>query len=207
MKRYIWQARPWQAFKNFAIVFSFVMNLVLLLVLLLVASLALPTARDVAGPIVGGLNGSFVEMGEARILRTIEIHDQIPIQFTLPLSATSVVTTTAPVALSVPAHFALPGGGGDIYGIVSIELPEGLPLPVQLNLQVPVKQQIPVDLLVDVDIPMAETELGAPFQRLQQLFAPLDRLLRSLPGDNQELMDRLQRETAPAPATAQDAGQ
>ncbi len=202
MKRYVWQARPWQAFKNFAIVFSFVMNLILLVALLLVAGLAMPVMRDVAGPIVGGLNRSFVDMGEARITRTIEVHDQIPIGFTLPLSTTSVVTTTAPVNLRVPAHFALPGGGGDIYGTVSIQLPEGLPLPVQLNLDVPVDQEIPVDLLVDVDIPLEETELGAPFARLQAIFAPLDRLLRSLPADNADLQDRMQQPVPDEPASA-----
>jgi hypothetical protein len=204
MKRTFWQGRPWQAFKNFAIIFSFVMNLLLLIVLLLVGGLALPVANDLAEPIVGGLSDSFVEMGEARIVQTIQVRDEIPIAFTLPLSTTSIVTTTAPVDLAVPAQFALPGGGGNIFGTVVIQLPAGLPLPVSLNIDVPVEQRIPVELAVDVDIPLAQTDLGQPFGRLQAIFGPLHRLLRSLPEDNEALLGRLRGEPEdPAGAATQ----
>lgn len=207
MTKTFWQGKPWQAFKNFAIIFSFAVNAIFLIVLLVAAPLIIPIVNDVAEPLVGGLNDSFVQMGQAKISRTIEVNDVIPIAFTLPLSTETVVTTTAAVPLQVPAEFILPDNGGTIRGIVAIELPANLPLPVQLALEVPVDQQIPVALSVDVNIPLQETELGQPFSQLQQLFAPLDRLLTSLPSSNAELLQRLRGRSLPPEETAADQAQ
>jgi hypothetical protein len=202
MSNWTWQSRPWQAFKTIAILFSFTMNLVLLLVLLIAAPLILPIVDGIAKPLVGGLNQSFVEMGEATIVRTIHVEDEIPISFMLPLSTHTVVRLTEPVELTgVPARFTLPGGGGVINGAVTLELPVGLDLPVALELEVPVEQMVPVNLAVDVNIPMNETELGRPFNTLQALFGPLDRLLSGLPASNADLFGRVQSSLAPAPQT------
>jgi hypothetical protein len=191
MKSWLWSGKPWQAFKTFAILFSFTINFVLILVLLLVAPLILPIVGDIAVPIVGGLNQSFVDMGQAKIVRTIHVNDTIPISFELPLSTETNVRITQAVPLSVPATMVLPGGGGVINGTVSLSLPAGTTLPVALDLIVPVDQTIPVQLDVDVDIPLNETELGQPFGDLQAIFAPLDELLSNLPGSNEELFTRL----------------
>lgn len=191
-----WDSKPWQAFKTFAIIFSFVMNLVLLIVLLAILPLIIPIVNEIAKPIVGGLNSSFVDMSTATISRTIEVNDHIPIDFTLPLSTTTNVVVIDDVPLQgVPARFILPGGGGSINGQVFLDLPRGLSLPVQLDLQVPVSQTVPVHLAVGVQIPLSETELGGPFNRLQALFEPLDRLLSGLPSSNQELIDRVSNAT------------
>ena len=192
MNRWAWDGKPWQAFKTFAILFSFTMNVILLIVLLVAAPLILPIVSQVARPIVGGLNESFVDMSTATISRTIEVNDTIPINFTLPLNTTTTVVVVDNVPLQgVPAQFILPAGGGSINGQVYLDLPAGLQLPVQLNLEVPVDQQIPVELAVDVQIPLSETELGGPFQRLRGLFEPLDQTLQRLPASNEELMDRV----------------
>ncbi len=184
--------KPWQAFKTFAILFSFVMNFVLLIVLLLAAPLILPIVNDIANPIVGGLNDSFVDMSTATISRRIEVNDEMDIAFTLPLSATTNVLVVEDVKLEgVPAQFLLPGGGGAINGQVFLSLPKGLLLPVQLGLDVPVDQTIPVNLAVDVDIPLSETELGGPFNKLRSLFEPLAELLGGLPSSNADLFDRI----------------
>lgn len=188
---YFWQKKPWQAFKNFAIIFSFIVNFVLLLVLLLAAPLLIPIVDSVARPLVGGLSDSFVQMGEASIVRTIPVDDTIPVSFTLPLSTTTNVVLDQPVPLNVPASFNLPGGGGSINGSVSLELPEGMILPIRLNIDVPVSNTIPVQLDVAVDIPLQETELGRPFNTLQELFVPLDGFLQALPASNQELYERI----------------
>ena len=191
-RKWMWDGKPWQAFKTFAIIFSFVMNFVLLLVLLFVAPLLLPILNDVAKPIVGGLNDSFVDMSAATIERRIEVNDTIPINFVLPLTQETTVVLMEPVPIGdVPTTFALPGGGGTINGNVSLVLPEGLVLPVQLDLDVPVDQEIDVALGVDVEIPLSETELGKPFNSLQSLFGPLDNLIDGLPDDTNELYDRL----------------
>lgn len=188
--------KPWQAFKTFAILFSFVMNLILLIVLLLVAPLLIPIISEIANPIVGGLNDSFVDMSTATISQTIDVNDEMGIAFTLPLSTTTNVLVVDDVRLEgVPAQFILPGGGGSINGQVYLSLPKGLELPVQLSLDVPVDQTIPVALAVDVNIPLSETELGGPFNKLRSLFAPLDKLLGGLPDSNQELFDRLRGRT------------
>ena len=181
MKKRFWDGKPWQAFKTFAILFSFTVNLVLIIVLLVAAPLLLPIVNDVAEPIVGGLNASFVEMNQATIQRTIEVSDTIPVVLTVPLNTTTSVIVTEDVPLNIPARFTLPDGGGVINGQVTLSLPAELALPVQLDLQVPISETLPVQLAVDAVIPLDETELGAPFDRLQNLFAPLDELLRLAP--------------------------
>lgn len=192
MKKSIWNGKPWQAFKTFAILFSFTVNLVLLLVLLVMAPLILPIVNDIAVPIVGGLNTSFVEMNQAQIERVIQVEDTIPISFTLPLNQETVVVVMEPVPLqNIPARFELPAGGGSINGVVNLSLPAGLALPVLLDLNVPVDQTVPVSLAVDVEIPLNETDLGVPFTRLEGIFTPLDALLRGLPSDNEDLRSRL----------------
>lgn len=191
MTKLVWDSKPWQAFKTFAIIFSFVVNFVLLLVLLLVAPIILPVLGIIVNPLVGGLTESFVQMGDASIVRTIQVDDQIPISFTLPLSTTTDVRLVESVPLNIPATFVLPDGGGQINGNVTINLPSGLILPVQLSLEVPVNQTIPVKLNVPGNIPLADTDLGVPFKNLRGLFEPLNALLSGLPGSNEELIERL----------------
>ena len=207
MRKIIWDGKPWQAFKTFAIIFSFIMNFILLIVLLLMGPLLLPIVNDIVQPIVGGLNDSFDEMSAAKISRTIKVEDTMPIAFTLPLSATTNVVVVDDVRLSgVPAQFVLPDGGGQINGQVSLALPAGLVLPVQLELDVPVDQEIPVALNVDVEIPLAETELGAPFRKLQGLFGPLNDFLAGLPASNEAFFSRIMSSQPPTTeATAAEA--
>ncbi|MDJ0756028.1 MAG: hypothetical protein QNJ45_21045 [Ardenticatenaceae bacterium] len=206
MSNYFWQNKPWQAFKNFAIIFSFIVNIVLVLVLLLAAPLIIPIVSEIAHPIVGGLTESFVEMGEANIVQTINVEDEIPISFNLPLNQQTTVVLSEPVPLDVQAVVTLAGGGGTIFGNVALTLPEGTELPVQLTLDVPVDQTIPINLPVDVNIPLDETELGQPFNRLQALFSPLNDLLGGLPASNEELGDRILG-PAPEPDGMVDADQ
>ena len=205
-KDLFWQARPWQAFKNMAIIFSFVVNLVLVIVILLALPLLIPGLNDVARPLVGGLSDSFIQMGEARIARTISVDDQIPVAFTLPLQQHTQVELVEPVPMSVPATFVLPAGGGTINGVVSLQLPAGTTLPVALDLQVPVSTTIPVQLDVAVDIPLEETELGGPFNTLRALFQPLDAFLRGLPESNEELYDRIANQAVDSEAPAEPIG-
>lgn len=207
MNKWVWDSKPWQAFKSFAIIFSFIMNFVLLLVLLIAAPLILPIVNNIAKPLVGGLNNSFVDMSNATISRTINVSDEIPINFTLPLSATTDVVLANSVQLDgVPATFILPGGGGSITGDVSLSLPKGLVLPVKLALDVAVDQQVPVNLAVGVQIPLSETELGHPFNTLRNLFEPLNALLNGLPSSNEELFGRLSQNGTPE-QTAVTSGQ
>ncbi len=191
MNNSFWQGKPWQAFRNFAIIFSFIVNIVLVLVLLLVAPLILPIVGDIVNPLVGGLTESFVEMGDAHIVQTIEVDDTIPVQFDLALEQDTVVVLSEAVPLQVNAQFVLPNGGGTINGNVALQLPQGLELPVNLALTVPVSEEIAINLPVPVNIPLDETELGVPFERLENLFIPLNDLLGGLPTSNEDLTSRV----------------
>jgi hypothetical protein len=190
--KWLWTGKPWQAFKTFALFFSFALNLIMLIILLAAAPLIIPIVADIARPIVGGLNNSFVDMGDATIEQSIQVDDTLDIDFTVPFSTTTRVVITEEVPLEgVPARFVLPGGGGVINGQVYLDLPEGQELPIQLEIEVPIKQTIPVKLDVPIEIPLNETELGGPFNALQALFEPLDELLHGLPSSNDELIDRI----------------
>lgn len=188
MRDLIWQGKPWQAFKSFAIIFSFTVNLILLIVLLLVGPLILPIVSDIVVPIVDDLDVSFVEMGDADILRTIKVDDTLDIDFVVPLQTETNVVLSQDVRLLRPATVSFPGNASVIYGQVELTLPAGLVLPVDLTLDVPVKQTIPVLLDVAVEIPLDETDLGEPFERLETRFGPLNSLLRSLPQSNDTFM-------------------
>jgi hypothetical protein len=207
MKSWLSEGKPWQAFKNFAILFSFIFNFVLLLVLLIAAPLILPVVNAVAEPLVGGLSDSFVDMSSATISQTIPLNTEMPIAFTLPLSTTTNVIITEKVPLrEIPAEFVITGGGdGFISGVVFLSLPEGLSLPVALDLDVMVEETIPVVMNVPVEIPLNETDLGAPFNTLKALFIPLDRLIQNLPGNNAELFSRIMQPQPeePPPAAAE----
>lgn len=191
MGRFFWQNKPWQAFKNFAIIFSFVVNFILILVLGVVAILLFPFLSNMVTPLVGGLDESFAEMNEASIVQSIAVDDTMPISFDLPLDQSTDVILSQDVALNVPATFTLPAGGGTINGRVDITLPAGQVLPVNLSMIVPVSQTIPVALDVPVEIPLDKTELATPFARLVELFGPLTGFLEGLPEDNDEFMSRV----------------
>lgn len=191
-RSWLYNGKPWEAFKTIALIFSFIINIIFFVVLLVIAPLILPIVNDIVNPLVAGLNQSFIDMGEANISRQIIVDDEIPISFTLPLDADTSVVLTEPVPLdNLPARFVLPAGGGFILGHVSLTLPVGLVLPVHLALEVPVDQTVPVQLVVDVEIPLDETELGKPFKDLQDIFGPLDETLGDLPESNEDLFNRL----------------
>lgn len=190
MKEWIWSGKPWQAFKNFALLMSFALNILFIVILIAAATMIIPSIKEIAEPMVSGVNNSFAEINDAHIVRTIQVEDSVPIKFELPVSTITEVTLVEPVPMSVPTNFVLPGGGGTINGTVFFELPTGTVLPVQLDVLVPVDQVVPVELSVDVDIPIEETELDAPFGELQAIFGPLGEVLSGLPENNREVYRR-----------------
>jgi hypothetical protein len=185
MDDFVKRLKFWQAFKNVAILFSFILNLGLVVAVLLILPQIKPLITGTVKPLVGGLHGSFVEMNQASIKRTISVQDSIPIEFTVPLDTTSTVILSEDVVLGDhPITMVLPGGGGYINGNVTLVLPAGLELPVAMALGVPVKEDIPLDLQVAVEIPLRETELSGPFSRLEGLFGPLvDQMDRYFPEE------------------------
>ncbi len=195
MDEWLWSGKPWQAFKNVAIILSFGLNIVLLIALIVAAFYIIPIVNAIAEPMVGGLHQSFVDMSDAHIVRMIAVEDSIPVIFDLPVETVTDAELVEPVPMNIPTQFVLPGGGGFINGNVSFELPAGTKLPVQFSTIVRVSQTVPVKLAVAVDIPLEETELNEPFADLQELFAPLDAFLTNLPSSNTEVFNRLVRIT------------
>lgn len=188
---WVWEGKPWEAFKSFAIIFSFVLNFILLIVLLLMGPLIVPVIlNNTVEPIVSGLNDSFVLMSNATISTTIPLNKDLQLETTIPLSTTTNVRIIEDVPLSVNATFVLPAGGGTINGTVVLALPANTSLPVALNLDVPVNQPVHVSTDVPVQIKLSETDLGVPFTKLQNLFNPLNALVTNLPSSNEELVQR-----------------
>jgi len=188
---WVWEGKPWEAFKSFAIIFSFILNFILVIVLLLIAPLIFPVIlNNAVEPIVAGLNDSFVMMNGATISTSIPLDNELQLDTVIPLSTTTNVLVVEDVPLSVNATFLLPGGGGTINGTVILALPAGTTLPVALNLDVPVNQPVHVTTDVPVEIELSQTELGVPFAKLQSLFTPLDELVTNLPSSNEELIQR-----------------
>jgi len=172
----------WQAFKNFAILFSFIVNFVLIIVLLLFLGwLLFPIKTDIAEPLLDDLQSAINALDEATIVRTIPINEQVPVSFTLPLNQSTIVVLSQDVELVRPATFFLPGGGGSINGTVKLNLPQGLELPVLLNLEVPVNNSIPVQFPVEVSIPLNETELKRVVEELNAVLGPIRQYLDDLP--------------------------
>ncbi len=197
MRDWMWSGRPWTAFKNFAILFSFMLNVLSLGLFLSIALMLLPFIRQATMPMVSGLSQNFAQMRDARIVRTIEIDDSVPIQLELPIATETTATIVQAVPMAVNTNFVLPGGGGNINGTVYFELPAGTQLPVALDLVVPISQTVPLDVAVDVDIPLADTELQQPLDNLLGIFEPIESFLYRLPADSDELYRRLLGRSAP----------
>jgi len=175
-------AALWTAFKNIAIVFSFIVNLVLVIVLLLIVGWVLfPTKTEVVEPMLDDLQSAVNALDSATIVRTIQIDEQVPVNFTLPLEQTTVVVLSQDVQLVRPATFVLPAGGGSINGTVSLNLPTGLELPIALDMDVPVQNVIPVKFPVQVSIPLKETDLSQVVVELNAILGPLRDFLDDLP--------------------------
>ncbi len=179
----------WNAFKTVALLFSFTLNLILVIVTLLLLMQIFQIKNGILEPLIDGLHRDFVGLDQAVIERTINVDDQIPVQFDLPLNQSTSVILTADVPIAANATFTLPGGGGMINGRVDLVLPEGLALPIRLDMTVPVDTTIPIHLPVDVEIPLNETQLHAPFDDLRGLLEVYVCALDNLPGDWDEVPD------------------
>jgi hypothetical protein len=179
----------WEAFKNFAILFSFAVNFVLILVLLLSPGPLFMAKSQVAEPLLVDLDSAFAALGDTRIKSMVNIADTMPVVFDLPLAQNTNVILTKPVPIQAPATFLWPAGGGAIHGTVQLVLPEGLALPVALNLMVPVSTTIPVVMNVPVEIPLAEAGMAPAIEQLRAVFKPMTNVLQSLPDSPGEILN------------------
>jgi len=183
----------WEAFKNFASLFSFVVNLILIIVIAGLGMILFDIKKGVAEPLLGGLYTGFVQMDDAHIKTTIPVNttiavnDKVTADFILPLQQNTNVILAQDTVIT-GASVTINGGILQLSNApTSIILPQGTVLPVILDLSVPVKQDIPVNLSipvsipVDVDIPLQQTELHTPFTDLRDLFGPYYFLVRDLP--------------------------
>ncbi len=191
----------WNAFKTFAILFSFTINFVVLVALVLIlpnaARFYSPLRNELLAPVVGGLYKGFGGLNDARIQQTIAVKDTVPAKFDLPLDQTTTVELVEPVPLALPAVVDL-GNNNQLNATVYLSLPPGTKLPVHMNLTVPVSQTIPVNLNVAVDIPLNKTELGPEVQGFQGLFRPLNEAVQGLPPTWDGLVECVATKGVPA---------
>ncbi|HEC36130.1 MAG TPA: hypothetical protein ENI39_06305 [Anaerolineae bacterium] len=199
-------SKAWRAFANVAIIFSFIVNCILVLILILVIGPLLQLKNGLLEPLLTDLDQAFQGLGDTSIETTVDVDEPISIRFDLPLdepleldfalriNQETEVTLTRSVPLeNLPAVFNLPGGGGVIYGTVSLDLPAELPLPVQMDMVVPVKttipvrmtvpvsQTVPVEMAIPVRIQLGEAGLDPAVQRLRDVFTPVRVLIESIP--------------------------
>ncbi len=178
----------WNAFKNFAIIFSFVVNFILVLVLLLSPGPLFTMKAQVVEPLLIDLDGAFEALGETRIESMVNIQDTMPVIFNLPLSQNTDVILTEAVPLEAAATFFLPGGGGAINGTVSLNLPQDMALPVNLDMIVPVSTTIPIVMEVPVEIPLSEAGMEPAIERLRGVFSPITGFLQTLPSSIKDVV-------------------
>lgn len=176
----------WEAFKNFALLFSFLVNLILVIVLLLLVRPLFMAKTEIAQPLLGDLDSAFAALGETNIQTTVAIDDSIPVVFNLPLQQSTNVVLTESVPVNVPTTFSL-GNQGTIYGWVSLNLPAGMVLPVALNLNVPVSTTVPVVMQVPVTIKLDEAGMGPAITQLRSVFSPIQSTLQKLPNSPEEI--------------------
>ncbi len=179
--------RFWEAFKNFALIFSFLVNLILVVVLLLLIKPLFMAKTEIAEPLLGNLDSAFAALGKTNIQTTVTINDALPVAFNLPLQQSTNVVLTEPVPLSVPTTFSL-GNQGTIYGWVSLNLPAGMVLPVALDLNVPVNTTVPVVMEVPVTIKLDEAGMGPAITQLRSVFSPIQATLQQIPNSPEEIL-------------------
>jgi len=178
----------WNAFKNFAIIFSFIVNFVLVMVLLLSPSVIFGTKSEIAEPVLTDLDAAFAALGKTVISSTIPIDHLQPVQFDLPLNQSTDVVLTEAVPVQVPATFFLPGGGGSINGTVSLNLPVDMRMPIHLSLTVPVSSSIRVQMDVPVRIPLETAGMGPAIEQLRAVFRPFYTFIHDLPNSPAEVL-------------------
>ncbi len=196
--------------QNFAITFSFIVNAITVVLLILGAFPAIQAALfvkdETVEPLLNDLDAAFVELGKSEIVTDIQIDEQVnitfdlpldqplPIDFPLPIQQDTAVMLTERVPLyNLPATFVLPGGGGQINGMVSLALPAGMYLPIRLDMtvpvtstipvrmNVPVDQQVPIRMTVPVRINLGESGLQPAVDDLRRAIQPISTTVQSLP--------------------------
>ncbi len=155
-----------QAAWNVAAVSSLIVNTLLVSALLLMA-VQIRNLKKTLNLLLSGLYSNFVAMDNASIDTTITVNTDVQLNFLLPIQQNTDVVLTQ----NVPIPGARVTINSDLLTInnapANVTLPAGTSLPIALNMSVPVLMTVPVSLQVPVSIPLAETQLHAPFRGLQ----------------------------------------
>ncbi len=186
----------WNAFKNFAILFSFIVNFILVVALLLVIGPVFQLKTGTIEPLLDNLDNAFAGLGETVIVTTVHIDDRLPVIFDLPLEQETQVVLTEEVPLEAYTNFSL-GPFGSINGVVSLNLPKGMVLPVRLQMMVPVSTTVPVVMQVPVEIKLNEAGMGPAIEDLRDVFRPINKFVKSLPNSLQETQATLLKKKEP----------
>jgi hypothetical protein len=175
------------AFWTIASLTSMTLNIVLLiaLIVLLQHTDTLGSALKLTNNLLSGLYTNFEKMYQAHIRTTIPVATRVPVQLEVCIRRETSVTLTRDVAIAGARVSVQSGGLSIANAYTNIRLPAGVDLPIALDLCVPVEAEIPVNLNVQTDIPIRETELGAPIQGLMDTIRPIYCLLQPRARDLQ----------------------
>ncbi|MFO3796230.1 MAG: hypothetical protein ACK8QZ_02970, partial [Anaerolineales bacterium] len=175
------------AFWTVASIASMSLNIVLIvIVILLIQQIGTVNgALNFANNLLSGLYGNFEKMYQAHIRTTIPVSTRVPVELEVCIRRETNVSLTQDVGI-VGARVTVQSGGLSITNAyTNIRLPGGVVLPIALDLCVPVQAEIPVNINVQTDIPIAETELGAPIQGLMETIRPIYCLITPDARDSQ----------------------
>ncbi len=174
----------WLAFEKFAIVLSFFVSLTVILILIALVityhqqrAVLASLRKDVACPLVVDVNTMLDDLERAVISQSVPVNLTVPLAFTLDLNSSTNLQVNEGVPVNSQATLTLSGGGGQLRGTVTMEVPRGTSLPVHLDMSVPISHTVPVQTSVHVAIPVKDTELGPVVGDLRGLVAPYLNLL------------------------------
>ncbi len=180
-RKWIWQGKFKKAIWSFSSGFSLILNFILIGLIIVLGRELFTLKKIVEDGVVGGLYYNFILMDQATISTTIEVQDNIPVQFDLLINQETTVILTQPTSVQGATVTLSTGGLNIVQAPTNIILPAGTKLPIKLDMVVPVNTTIPITLTVPVNIPLNQTELHIPFVGLQKVMAPFYDLLNNLP--------------------------
>jgi hypothetical protein len=197
------------------IITSFIMNAVLLLVVLLLVGFVFQwrdqlfgttmAAQGFARDNVAELRSVVDGLAAATIETTIPLDTvTIPLTLNVPVDQQTVVTLVEPVPITLAnADIDLGNGNRLRANAINLTLPQGTPLNIRLNMTIPIQQDLPLKdkgVTVPVSIPLKDTELNEPFQKLRNIVYRLAGPAGPLLGIDIPPVEPAPR-TTPVPAT------
>jgi len=159
------------AYWNVTSTLSLIVNAILIAVIILMSREIFSLKRMLVRDLLGGLAYNFSLMDQAHIKADVPVNLEVPLNLEIPINLATDVTITRDTLIN-DAPVKIFAGIITINGPADIVIPAGTVLPIQLNVTVPYQETLKISKTVTVDIPLADTNLHAPFVNLQEVVSP-----------------------------------